>query len=103
MTPRERNLPPFSTSADCSDIRSSSVSADWIVAIKYRACFRIGTAISAHQRPEPEVHSTQCRGLLGIVADPRNLRRCLGRDDLVAEQPFGLLDSALQVPDRVHL
>ena len=44
MTPRARSLPTRSNSASRSWERSSSVSADWMEAIRYDPCLRIGTS-----------------------------------------------------------
>src|SRR5439155_5616965 len=85
ITPRERYRPTCSTSESRSCSRSASVSADWIVAMRYGPCLRIGTSI----------HSLRGRSDRG---------RCFfQRHHLVAEQALGFLDPPLQVAHRVHL
>src|SRR4051794_4865632 len=78
MIPRERWRVTCAITSSRSWSTSVSVSADWIEAIRYGPCLRIGTAISA-------------LGLLG------------SRDHRVAQQALGLLDAALEVADRVDL
>ena len=88
ITPRERYRPTCSTSDSRSCSRSASVSADWMLAMRYgpllqdRDLHRArGSAASAHA---------------GGGAS-------LTRHDLVPEQALRLLDAALQVADRRHL
>src|SRR5262245_54030921 len=84
MTPRARTLLTWSTSVSRSCLRSSSVSADCTVAIRYAPCLRIGTCTA----------SSPSGGLRHGL---------LHQDDLVAQEPLGFLDTALQIAHRVHL
>src|SRR2546425_4095239 len=83
ITPRDRYLPTIRTSAFLSSSNSASVSADCTLAIRYGPCLRIGTATV---------------GPLSF-----GWYDLLDRADLVAQESFGFLDAALQVPDGVHL
>src|SRR5207249_9126622 len=78
-----------SISASRSCERSASVSADWMDAIRQWPCFRIG----ASTRPP----STEW----GVVSRLRS--QLFLWDDLVAEQPFRLLDATLEIAHRGHL
>src|SRR5438046_10065539 len=89
ITPLARNRPTRSISASRSWERSASVSADWMDAIRQWPCFRIGTST---RPPSTEWEAgSRLRGQL------------FQRQDLVAEQPFGLLDAPLKVAHRGHL
>src|SRR5215813_14445476 len=81
MTPRARTLLTCSTRVSRSCLRSSSVKADCTVAIRYAPCLRIGTC----------TFSSPLRGVQHGL---------LRQDDLVAEQPLGLLDTPLEIADR---
>src|SRR3990170_659410 len=87
MTPRERYRPTCCVSESRSASSSASDSADWMVAIRYCDCLRIGTAMR-------RARSRAGLALLGGFCD---------RGDLVSQNPLGLLDAALQVAHRVHL
>src|SRR4051794_19715005 len=79
MIPRERWRGTWAITSSRSWSTSVSVSADWIEAIRYGPCLRIGTATSA----------------LGLLDR--------SRDHGVAQQALGLLDAALEVADGVNL
>src|SRR5215471_16755546 len=83
MTPLARCCPTRPARSSRSRTRSSSLSADWILAIRYLPCLRIGTFMYSAQR------------LAGSAF--------LDRHYLVAQQTLGELDPALQVADGVHL
>src|ERR1700674_817745 len=82
MTPVDRWRTTCWTSAVRSSRRSASDNAAWMVAMRTPPCLRMGTCT----QPLPPF--------------PRTLLRV---DDLVTQQPLGLLDAALQVADGVHL
>src|SRR4051812_28717829 len=83
--PRERKRPTCTITSSCRRRTSVSVSAAWIEAIRNGPCLRIGTAIASPRSADLD------------------LRRLGAARDLVAEQPLGLLDAALQVADGVDL
>src|SRR4029450_12473758 len=86
ITPRARTLLTDTTSVSRSCLRSSSVRADCTVAMRYAPCLRIGTCT----KPSPPLRGVR-------------RRRLLHRHDLVAQEPLGLFDTALEVADGVHL
>src|SRR5262249_1341677 len=86
ITPRARTLLTDTTSVSRSCLRSSSVRADCTVAMRYAPCLRIGTCTT----PSPSLRGG-------------GRRRLLQRHDLVAQEPLGLFDTALEVADGVHL
>src|SRR4029450_6984210 len=85
-TPCARTLLTDTTSVSRSCLRSSSVRADCTVAMRYAPCLRIGTCT----KPSPPLRGVR-------------RRRLLHRHDLVAQEPLGLFDTALEVADGVHL
>src|SRR5438477_511202 len=85
ITPRDRYAPTRSARPRRRSIRSSSASASWTDAIRTSPCLRIGTGIDAR---DP-----------GRVAVPVDVHA----DDAVAEEPLRLLDTTLQVADRLQL
>src|SRR5258706_7742209 len=91
MTPSARKRPTCSTSASRSWMISASVSADWMVAMRYGPCLRIGTCMDIPPAGAEARRPVSDRLSIG------------GRDHLVAEQTLRLLDTPLQVADRVHL
>src|SRR5918992_179963 len=83
ITPRDLNRPTWSRRFSCNSSTSESLRADWIDAIRYSPCLRMGTA-------------TLCRLAFGWG---RGLR---GFPDLVAEKPLCRLDSPLEILNCVH-
>ncbi|SRR5258706_2720251 len=94
ITPRERNLPTCSASASRSRTRSVSDNADWIVAIRYFDCFRIGTAMVRTPQERTQDRRLALSDRRGAVSE---------RHNLVAQQTLGLFDAALEVADSRHL
>src|SRR5205085_3386861 len=87
MMPLDRYRLTWSIRSSCRERASLSVMADWIEAIRYVPCLRIGTDTST-------VRSADLAHLgdrLGAAAH------------LVAEEPLRLLDAALEVAHGVHL
>src|SRR6478735_9040769 len=81
--PRERSRPTRSSRSRCNLVSCSSSRAVWMETIRWGPCDRIEAG----------------SGVLGGRASVgiRHLR------DTEPELPFGLLDPALEVADRVHL
>src|SRR4030095_10984882 len=86
ITPRARTLLTDTTSVSRSCLRSSSVRADCTVAMRYAPCLRMGPCTN----PSPPLRGVR-------------RRRLLHRHDLVAQEPLGLFDTALEVAGGVHL
>src|SRR5215471_562583 len=82
ITPRERSLPTCSTMPSRSCTKSASLSADWIVAIRYWPCFRIGTCTIAPLGPGGSLVQLH---------------------DSIAQGSLGLFDASLEIADGVHL
>src|SRR5437867_6032787 len=88
LPPRERGRPTFSTRASRRCTMSASVSADWMMAMRYGPCLRIGTSK---------------KGSFAGASRPASGLGLGDRDHLVAEQALGFFDAALQVAHRPHL